>query len=144
MRLMILVSLLISSCGTSGPATVAATDMKQTYIIDRTAYFAAKLGVSVVGKLTNEKHTWGCEGQPAGCYDFGWYQAGTAFYYIPAVQDAEMGYLSDAASHEVCHAKWYAHDSHHWCCMKNLGATPTYPYAGVPGGVIECAPGAGL
>ena len=113
---------------------------KHDFLSAEVARFSKLLGVDVQASFTYKKETFGCtpEEVAKGCYNFGWYTAGTAMFYIPAVEEAEFTFLSDAACHEVAHAIYPWHRSDHWCLCKKAGATPTYPVPGVPGGVIEC------
>lgn len=135
-----MLAFLAVGCGFKYQTTVATSEVEGA-LLSYTGTFAARLGVRVRGEIATNR----TPGQ-AGNNAAGWYLGGVAYYYRPAV--AESVTLVDGechsaprcelaggvAAHEVCHAKWSFHDTHHWCCMKNLGVRPTYPPPVAPGG----------
>lgn len=137
-RSAVVLALLAVGCGFKYQ-TSGATSEVEGALLGYTDTFAAKLGARVRGEIATNR----AQAQDDAA---GWYLAGVAYYYRPAV--AEYVTLTDGdcpaaprcelasgvAAHEVCHAKWPQHDTHHWCCMRNLGVRPTYPPPVTPGG----------
>ena len=117
---------IVTGCGKQ--YSTAPTSEREDYIVSETARYADKLHVYVVGVVTDERNTYGCDAS-VDCHDFGWYWPGKAFYYRPDVNSEKysMQLLSDVAAHEVCHSQSMLHDVKHWCCIHNLGANATYP-----------------
>jgi hypothetical protein len=114
----------------------------ESALLSYTDEYAARLGVSVRGEIATNRT--GAQEQDDAA---GWYSAGIAYYYRPAVDQyvtlvdgdcpaaPRCELASGVAAHEVCHAKELGHDTRHWCCMKKLGVRPTYPPPVTVGGL---------
>lgn len=124
MRYLIAVSLAtLVACSKGTPTT--PTDPQEVYVLNRTAEYAAKLHVNVTGIITDSRHTYGCESPD--CVDYGWYEAGKAYYWRPGL--AGLGDINKdlLAAHETCHAISFFHDTTHWCCVYKLTGAASYP-----------------
>ena len=118
-------------CGTLNRGLVDPDDEIEALLVSETARHAATLGVRVEGQLVSTcPYT---EGR------LGWYEGGIAYYYRPLVEKQVVVARGDRcpdyprceaatniAAHEVCHAKYRAHDLAHWTCNNTL-AQATYP-----------------
>ena len=126
--------LALVSCGGKPFPTSSVSTEPEIFIVSEVARFSSVLDVHVVGEITDKRQTFGCDGSDPACHSFGFYNGGigegahgAAYFYRPDVNDERYRYiLTDAAAHEVCHTKTFAHDIRHWCCMAKI-ATPTYP-----------------
>lgn len=121
------------NCGFKYETTGASSDVEGA-LLSYTDTFAKKLGVSVRGEIATNRMP-SQEANDAA----GWYAAGIAYYYRPAVAESvtlidgrcpaapRCELASGLAAHEVAHARYPGHTMDHWCCMVNLGVRPTYP-----------------
>ena len=137
-------AVLLPGCGTNFEyKTTGPSSEIESALLSYTDLYAGRLGVKVTGKISENRPS-SLEGVGA----LGWYEAGVAYYYRPAVAvqvslagepcpdpDGRCELASGIAAHEVCHHDWRDHDMHHWCCMVKLGVRPTYPPPVTPGGM---------
>lgn len=124
---------LMTGCGFKYEVAGASSDVESA-LLAYTDTYAAKLGVTVRGEIATNR-TASQEANDAA----GWYAAGIAYYYRPAVAEfvtlidgqcpaaPRCELASGVAAHETCHALFPQHDIAHWCCQKKLGVRPTYP-----------------
>lgn len=145
-----LLGALLAGCGTGiGWNLVSPSSEIEAAVLEATSRHAATLGLNVRGQITDER----C-GEAAG-----WYDRGVAYFYRPYLAtQATLGdepcsdpegrceRVGGLAAHEVCHAaqqrasRAYSHDVYHWCCMKNLGERPTFPFPVAIQGAPVCEP----
>ena len=121
-------AVMLCGCGGGGARTPATpTDPKEVYVLGKTDQYATTLKVNVKGVITDARHTYGCESPT--CVDYGWYEAGKAFYWRPGLAEMEVGSinLDLLAAHETCHAVSFFHDTTHWCCVWKLTRAASYP-----------------
>lgn len=123
--------LMFVGCGGYDRGLVGPSDEVEGLLLAETARHSATLGVKVEGQIvTSCPYTDG---------RLGWYEAGRAYYYRPLVESQVVVARGDRcpdyprceaatniAAHEVCHAKYRAHDLAHWTCNNTL-ASATYP-----------------
>lgn len=130
---LIAAALLATGCCGAPYPTEAGEDFTEVEmaLVDHTARFAAQLGVNVRGVVTSEMHPSFVQAKVNAT---AWYESGVAYYYRPAVAEhvrlvptPGCETATNIAAHEVAHAIFRAHDINHWCCTRNMGATPTYP-----------------
>lgn len=126
---LIAAALLFTSCAHPYPTEAADSySAVEMALVDHTARFADQLGVRVKGVITDKMHAGLAQSNPTA-----WYDAGIAYYYRPNVEryvrlvpTPGCETAVNVAAHEVCHAKYRAHDLAHWTCNNTL-AQATYP-----------------
>ena len=136
----LLAASLSSACGAAWSPTRAESP-NELHVVAETARMAGLHQVKVKGVVTDDAYLvpygqYGCDIKE-GCTAFGWYNAGKAYFYRPKVNQTTLDDLTNAASHEVCHAKHRQHDMNHWLCMGKY-ASPTYPAPASGWVQVEC------
>lgn len=132
MKRIALIAILMAGCGFKYSPTEASSPIEDE-LLSKTALFAGMKSLRVHGEITETiEDSQKVEGL------VGWYDAGVAWYYRPAVlkyvslsgelcpEAPRCELAKNIAAHEVCHAISRQHDPAHWECSASL-ATPTYP-----------------